>query len=425
MDGNTTLIDLNMKKVNFKNLYLSYFLSTGEKVELDYKDGIFFVRGDNQTTGQNKQNNGVGKTAIFLDGLVYALYGETSRKLKKSEIPFNKGGKRKCIVQLKFEVETGDETKLVKIIRTINPSKFQLYVDDENISNSNASATQEHLVNEILGGIKREVFQHSIAMKVNSTIPFMSMTKVDRDKFIGGIFDLSYLKECEKIAREEYNECSKEVGKMEVRLNEAKPNVDKIQNQITTLKEQEELKRKERDQKILILEEQISEIVIGDRPQEINFEEKNKILVESINKLEDFIKNAERKEKERLLEEHNKKLELERVEREKKMEIERKEHEVKMEIERKEQERMVAEHNEKIKLEREESERKAKEYNQKMEIERLEGEIITLKSDMDKKVLECSQCGHNVLEDSKKKIQNEVEEKEKTLEDLKSKLNVV
>ena len=94
-----------MKKINFKKIFLSYFLSTGESVSHEYQEGITFVRGDNRSEGQKEQNNGVGKTAIFLDGMTYALYGETSRNLKKAEIPFNKGGKKKCIVELDLEVD--------------------------------------------------------------------------------------------------------------------------------------------------------------------------------------------------------------------------------------------------------------------------------------------------------------------------------
>lgn len=239
-----------MKKINFEKIFLSYFLSTGPKVEHEFGSGIYFVRGENRTEGQEEQNNGVGKTAIFLDSIVFALYGETSRKIKKSGIPYNAGTKKKCIVELDLVVDK----KKIKITRSINPSKFTLTVDGENISESVSGATQEYLEREVLGGIKKEVFQQAIAMKIGSSKPFLSMGKPEREKFIGGIFDLSYLKECEKMAREDYNKSAKEKVAIDSKIEVTKPRLKSLIEQVKSAQEEDKKRKKDIENKLAELD---------------------------------------------------------------------------------------------------------------------------------------------------------------------------
>lgn len=282
-----------MKKINFKKIFLSYFLSTGEKVEHEFGDGIYFVRGENRTEGQEDQNNGVGKTAIFLDSIVYALYGETSRNIKKSEIPYNGGTKKKCVVELELEIDG----HIIKISRLINPTKFNLEVDGQDVSQSNSGATQEYLEREVLGGIKKEVFQQAIAMKLGGSTPFLSMKKPEREKFIGGIFDLSYLKDGEKIAREEYNACAKTMAVKEGEMSATKPRLKQLVEQVKGAKEQEKQRQEKVKSEIKELDDQADNLQVVDLPPVTNVE---KFVSKYVDKLEEIEgKRKEWGEKER------------------------------------------------------------------------------------------------------------------------------
>lgn len=391
-----------MKKIIFKDIFLSYFLSTGERVEHKFQDGITFIRGENKSVGQKEQNNGVGKTAIFLDGLVYSLYGETTRSLKKSEIPFNRGGKKKCIVRLRFDVVEGDDKKEVEITRTINPSKFTLKVDSEDVSNSNASATQDYLVDVILGGIKKEVFQHSIAMKINSTIPFMQMKKVDRDKFVGGVFDLSYLKEADKLTRDEYNKNLKEVGEKEVRLTSSKPQLTSIEDQIVFIEKQDEARKQERIAEINKLELEIKSMVIGDRPKEINFDVEEGDINEKIRKL----KLAETSLLKKIREEEQLALEVERKASE---EAQKEKQRLFEEDQKRKQKEFEIQHE----IKQKEAEAKKLEDARLSEISNLKQEI---KKDMES--MSCTKCGREFDEESKKVIEESITSKKTQLKTL-------
>jgi DNA repair exonuclease SbcCD ATPase subunit len=261
-----------MRRIKFKSIDLSYFLSCGEKVSYTFEDGIYFIRGENRTVGQEDQNNGVGKTAIFFDSLVYALYGETSRKkFPKDSIPFNRGGKKKCIVELKLDIAEDDTIIPVVINRTINPSKLTLTVDGDNKTQSNSPATQAYIADTLLKGIKKEVFMQSMATKADSG-SFFSMMKTEREKFIGTIFDFTYIKEAEKLAREEFNTVSKKVSKKQTEISSSEPHLPIIKNQIKTVKVEFENATKKKQEQLGRLEIEISrmESFIGDKPEAID-----------------------------------------------------------------------------------------------------------------------------------------------------------
>ena len=279
-----------MRRINFKSIELSYFLSCGEKVSYTFEDGIYFIRGENRTAGQEEQNNGVGKTAIFFDSLVYALYGETSRKkFPKDSIPFNRGGKKKCIVELKFDIEEDGTTTPVIINRTINPSKLILTVDgdSETKTQSSAVATQAYITNTLLKGIKKEVFMQSMATKAESN-SFFSMLKTEREKFIGTIFDFTYIKDAEKLAREEYNSVSKKVSKKQTEIDTTEPQLPLIKNQIKTAKAEFEIAKKKKREHLESLEDGLTKIQssLGQEPILIDLEEETKKYSQLLHKIQ-------------------------------------------------------------------------------------------------------------------------------------------
>lgn len=199
-----------MKRINFEKIHLSYFLSCGEKVEHTFKNGVNLIYGQNNDS--EGHTNGVGKTTIFYDSVVYALFGKTSKNITKNEVVHNIGNKHKCFVQLEFSIVDNSSTTKYKIIRSINPSKFILFQDGENISQSQSSATQEYLDKII--GTKFEVFKNSLMLQVNNTTSFLSFKKVEREKFINGIFDVEFIRDMDSLVRKDYNDLDKEVYKL-------------------------------------------------------------------------------------------------------------------------------------------------------------------------------------------------------------------
>ena len=64
-----------MKNIKLGKIELSYFLSTGELVSHEFIEDPLFIKGRNDTAGQVDQQNGCGKSVVFLDGVMFALSG--------------------------------------------------------------------------------------------------------------------------------------------------------------------------------------------------------------------------------------------------------------------------------------------------------------------------------------------------------------
>ena len=103
-----------MKYINFKKISIKNFLSVGEDpVEIDFKTGLHIITGTNKD--KEDRRNGVGKSTIA-DAIHFAIFGETLRELKKEYI-INNRSKRKCEVELEFDVQDKSDIECVRVVR--------------------------------------------------------------------------------------------------------------------------------------------------------------------------------------------------------------------------------------------------------------------------------------------------------------------
>lgn len=282
-----------MRKIDFQDITMSYFLSTGKGVSYSFDEGIHFIKGENKSVGQEGQNNGVGKTAIFFDSIVFALYGETSRKnFAKSSIPFNRGGKKNCVVILNLNLTEGGVVTKVEITRSINPSKLVLKVDGVDKTQSNAKSTQEYLVNTVLKGINKDVFMQSIAMKAGANSLFV-MGKPEREKFIGTIFDFTYIKEAEKLAREEYNKLARDLQEKSANLSYREERLFNSKEQIKIAKKELDERVKKEEAKLKEIQDKIDLVELSTKPKEIDVQAEKEKCDKVIGKLGDEFNSVE------------------------------------------------------------------------------------------------------------------------------------
>jgi DNA repair exonuclease SbcCD ATPase subunit len=193
-----------MKNIIFNNIKIQNFLSIGHSpIELCFKTGITLITGENKDTGGK---NGIGKSTIS-DAIFWVLFGNTIRELKKDKIQHNKN-KNECKVILNFSIQTEKDTKNYKIVRTLDPSKVELYCDDSDITPSTIAKSDEYI--KLLIGANEEVFSNVVIMSADNTLPFMAQKKVDKRKFIEGILQLNIFSEMLLKTRSDYNETKKE-----------------------------------------------------------------------------------------------------------------------------------------------------------------------------------------------------------------------
>jgi DNA repair exonuclease SbcCD ATPase subunit len=193
-----------VKKILFNSIKIKNFLSVGkEPIEIVFKKGITLITGENKDTGGK---NGIGKSTIS-DAIYWCLFGNTIRDLKRDKIIHTKS-KGECEAVLNFKIESEDGIKSYKIIRTIEPSKVSLFCNDEDITPSTIPATDE-LIKHLIGG-NEEVFQNSVIMSSNNTLPFMAQKKIDKRKFVEGILQLNIFSDMLLKVRSDYNDYKKE-----------------------------------------------------------------------------------------------------------------------------------------------------------------------------------------------------------------------
>lgn len=252
-----------MKRVNFKKISISNFLSFGEEpVVLEFKKGLHVVTGVNRD--KSDRQNGIGKSAM-IESLYFAIFGMTIRDLKKDLIP-NSFTNGVCQVILDFDVISENTQDSYKIHRTLNPSKLHFYKNGEDITRDSIKNT-ESVIHDIINATP-SIFENCVIMTLNNTTPFMAKSKVDKRKFIEGIFNLDVFSRMLSNARESYNDKKREY---EIELNTME-NGDKNLSGLVLQKER-------------ILSNRKSKISTYEQRKVDNTEEKNK-LNEEIDKQE-------------------------------------------------------------------------------------------------------------------------------------------
>jgi hypothetical protein len=227
-----------MKKVIFETLKIINFLSIGKTPVV-----INFQKGLNIITGINKdlmdRQNGVGKTTV-IDALYYSLFGETTRELKKEFITNNITNDTSEI-SLDFSI---DDVKY-KIVRSIKPSKCFLYENDNDISRDSILNTTEYVLSIL--ELTPEIFNNCICLSVNSTTPFMAQKKIEKRKFIEGIFNLDIFSKMNAKLKEEYNEIKKDISMYSTKSSDLEKTIKFLYESQNRRKEE----RKNKEQAIL------------------------------------------------------------------------------------------------------------------------------------------------------------------------------
>jgi DNA repair exonuclease SbcCD ATPase subunit len=226
-----------VRLVNFKTLSIKNFLSVGEvPVTINFQEGVNVITGTNYDKEDSK--NGVGKSTIA-DALYFALFGTTIRELSKDLI-VNSFTKKKCEVVLDIDIENGNGLSRYRITRTINPTKCHMTKNGEDVTRSTMAKTNEYIQKLIMSNGK--IFQNSVIMTINNTVPFMAQSKIDKRKFIESILSLEIFSEMLSKAREEHNILKKDYEVLFTKVEGIEKGYKFNKEQLDTFEEQKKLK---------------------------------------------------------------------------------------------------------------------------------------------------------------------------------------
>ena len=121
----------------------------------------------------------------MLDALTFGLFGKPFRLIKKDQL-VNSVNSSGCEVEVKFKIGR----KKYRIVRSIKPTRFEIYIDDK-LLNQDASSKdyQKQLENNILK-LNHRSFTQVVILGSSSFVPFMQLTAAARREVVEEILDI-------------------------------------------------------------------------------------------------------------------------------------------------------------------------------------------------------------------------------------------
>tara|TARA_Y100000310_G_C20702883_1_gene831616 strand:+ start:6580 stop:8406 length:1827 start_codon:yes stop_codon:yes gene_type:complete len=213
-----------MKFIDFHTIAIQNFLSVGEEpVIVNFTTGLHIITGVNRD--KQDRRNGVGKSTIA-DAIHFAIFGNTIRDLKKENIVNHLVGSG-TVVQLDFDIIDNDIITSYKVVRSLEPSRCKLYINDKDETRDSISNTTEYICSIL--NTTQDIFQNCVVMTVNHTIPFMAKKKVEKRKFIEGIFNLEVFSNMLSQLRVEYNDVKRDIDVEQAKYLEAEKSLQQYE----------------------------------------------------------------------------------------------------------------------------------------------------------------------------------------------------
>ena len=162
--------------ITFKYVRWKNFLSTGNnftEIQLDRSPTTLIIG-----------ENGAGKSTI-LDALCFGLFNKPFRNISKKQL-VNSVNNGSTVVEVEFNVSGKD----VKVVRSIKPNKFEVYVNDNMINqDANARDYQKYLEQQIMG-LNYRSFTQVVILGSSTFVPFMQLSTKARREVVEDILDI-------------------------------------------------------------------------------------------------------------------------------------------------------------------------------------------------------------------------------------------
>ena len=160
----------------FETIRYKNFLSSGN----NFTEIKLNSHGNNVIIGKN----GAGKSTI-LDALTFVLFNKPFRKINKPQLVNSINGKDCCV-----EVEFSIGKKHYKVLRSMKPNKFEVYVDGEMMNQDAAAADQQKTLEQTILKLNYKSFTQIVVLGSSTFIPFMQLPLASRRDIIEDLLDI-------------------------------------------------------------------------------------------------------------------------------------------------------------------------------------------------------------------------------------------
>lgn len=218
-----------MKNITFKNISLQNFFSYGNEQFIDFEQfsqPVVLIDGiDLDTEGSRI---GAGKSSI-LNGIIYALFGETINKSLKSDQVINIIKGKECVVTLNLEINKVPYT----ITRGRKPNKVLVVQGDNDMTRADLK-DNDHLIEHLLG-INSETFLQTVLFSTLDSKPFLELKAGEQKTIFEYIFGFELVNSTIDTLKIEFREMSAQLSEKESVIKEIETTNSQIEGQIERL----------------------------------------------------------------------------------------------------------------------------------------------------------------------------------------------
>ena len=257
--------------ITFKYVRWKNFLSTGNnftEIQLDRSPTTLIIG-----------ENGAGKSTI-LDALCFTLFNKPFRNISKKQLINSVNGG-----STEVEVEFSVGKKEVKVVRSIKPNKFEIWVNGVEINQAaNARDHQKYLEQQIMG-LNFRSFTQVVILGSSTFVPFMQLPTKARREVVEDILDIKIFSLMNFLLKHKTKELNDEIRNVDYQFDLTKEKVAlqekfiaEVVNNKSTIITENKAKVSENEQTITSKQEEI--ISLENKKVELSYDAEEQTKIE-------------------------------------------------------------------------------------------------------------------------------------------------
>ena len=257
--------------ITFKYVRWKNFLSTGNnftEIQLDRSPTTLIIG-----------ENGAGKSTI-LDALCFTLFNKPFRNISKKQLINSVNGG-----STEVEVEFSVGKKEVKVVRSIKPNKFEIWVNGVEINQAaNARDHQKYLEQQIMG-LNFRSFTQVVILGSSTFVPFMQLPTKARREVVEDILDIKIFSLMNFLLKHKTKELNDEIRNVDYQFDLTKEKVAlqekfiaEVVNNKSTIITENKAKVSENEQTITSKQEEI--VTLESKKVELSYDAEEQTKIE-------------------------------------------------------------------------------------------------------------------------------------------------
>ena len=233
--------------INFQSLRYKNFLSSGNYwTEIDlHKTNSTLIVG----------HNGAGKSTI-LDALTFVLFNKPFRKINKNQL-INSINEKDCVVEINFTVSG----KPYRIRRGIKPTIFEIYREGTILDQASSSTDQQKWLEQSLLKLNYKSFTQIIILGSTNFVPFMQLSSQHRREVVEDLLDIKVFSSMNDVAKVKMKGLKDEIRELGYKKENVEDKIVSQQDLIEKLKNKKTQDIKSKEDKIIIIDTEINELI--------------------------------------------------------------------------------------------------------------------------------------------------------------------